>query len=107
MSIGFRPASALLPLGNAVKAGRKRVTAFAMAGDIDATRIESVSCAIEWPPNHGRLAASRGPAARNGLRSTSRETRSSRDKASLSIAWNKSCGRYYRSEKWFYPSSSG
>jgi hypothetical protein len=45
---GFRPAGALLPLGDADQAGRKRVTAFAMAGD------------IEWPPNHGRLALFRG-----------------------------------------------
>ena len=45
--------------------------------------------------------------ARNGLRSTTRGTRSSRDKASFSIAWNKSCGRCHRSEGWLYPSSSG
>ena len=52
---GFRPAGALLPLGEAIQAGGKRVTAFAMAGDLDATRIESVSCEIEWPPKSGRL----------------------------------------------------
>jgi hypothetical protein len=45
--------------------------------------------------------------ARNGLRSTTRGTRSSRDKASFSIAWNKSCGRCHRSEGRLYPSSSG
>src|SRR3984893_16992465 len=37
--------------------------------------------------------------ARNGLRSTTRGTRSSRDKTSFSIAWNKSCGRCHRSEE--------
>jgi len=52
---GFRPAGALLPLGEAIQAGGKRVTAFAMAGDLDASRIESVSCEIEWPPKSGRL----------------------------------------------------
>jgi predicted NUDIX family NTP pyrophosphohydrolase len=26
-----------------------------MAGDLDATRVESVSCEIEWPPKSGRL----------------------------------------------------
>jgi predicted NUDIX family NTP pyrophosphohydrolase len=36
---GFRPAGALLPLGEAIQAGGKKVTAFAMAGDLDATRI--------------------------------------------------------------------
>ena len=52
---GFRPAGALLPLGEAIQAAGKRVTAFAMAGDLDATRIESVSCEVEWPPKSGRL----------------------------------------------------
>ncbi len=52
---GFRPAGAFLPLGEAIQAGGKRVTAFAMAGDLDATRIESVSCEIEWPPKGGQL----------------------------------------------------
>jgi hypothetical protein len=35
--------------GNAVQAGGKKVTAFAMAGDLDASRIESVSFEMEWP----------------------------------------------------------
>ena len=52
---GFRPAGALLPLGEAFQAGGKSVTAFAIAGDLDATRIESVSCEVEWPPKGGRL----------------------------------------------------
>ena len=52
---GFRPAGALLPLGEAIQAGGKRVTAFAMAGDLDATRIESASCEVEWSPKGGRL----------------------------------------------------
>jgi predicted NUDIX family NTP pyrophosphohydrolase len=52
---GFHPSGALLPLGEAIQAGGKRVVAFAMAGDLDATRAESVSCEVEWPPNSGRL----------------------------------------------------
>jgi predicted NUDIX family NTP pyrophosphohydrolase len=52
---GFRPAGVLLPLGEAIQTRGKRVTAFAMAGDLDAGRIESVSCDVEWPPKSGRL----------------------------------------------------
>lgn len=52
---GFRPAGVLLPLGEATQAGGKRVTAFAMAGDLDTTQIESVFCDIEWPPRSGQL----------------------------------------------------
>jgi predicted NUDIX family NTP pyrophosphohydrolase len=52
---GFRPGGVLLPLGEAIQAGGKRITAFAVAGNLDATRIESVSCEVEWPPKSGRL----------------------------------------------------
>jgi predicted NUDIX family NTP pyrophosphohydrolase len=52
---GFRPAGALLPLGEAVQAGGKRVTAFATESDLDAARIRSVTCEVEWPPKSGRL----------------------------------------------------
>ena len=52
---GFRPVGALLPLGEAVQVGGKRVTAFAMAGEIDAAQIKSVSCEVEWPPRSGHL----------------------------------------------------
>jgi predicted NUDIX family NTP pyrophosphohydrolase len=51
----FRPAGALFPLGDAVQAGGKRVTAFATEGDLDAARISSVTCEVEWPPKSGRL----------------------------------------------------
>jgi predicted NUDIX family NTP pyrophosphohydrolase len=62
---GFRPAGALLPLGEAIQAGGKRVTAFAMAGDLDASRIESVSCEIrmateEWTAHPRRRGGPRG-----------------------------------------------
>ncbi|HUI20139.1 MAG TPA: NUDIX hydrolase, partial [Methylocella sp.] len=33
----------------------KRVSAFAMAGEIDAAQIKSVSCEVEWPPRSGHL----------------------------------------------------
>ena len=52
---GFRPAGVLLPLGEALQAGGKRVTAFAIAGDLDAAQIRSVTCEVEWPPKSGRL----------------------------------------------------
>jgi predicted NUDIX family NTP pyrophosphohydrolase len=52
---GFCPTGTLVPLGEAIQAGGKRVTAFASAGDLDATRIESVSCEVEWPPKSGQL----------------------------------------------------
>ena len=51
---GVRPAGELLPLGEAVQAGGKKVTGFAMAGDIDTAHIESVSCEVEWPPRSGQ-----------------------------------------------------
>jgi predicted NUDIX family NTP pyrophosphohydrolase len=51
----FRPAGVLVPLGEAIQAGGKRITAFAVAGDLDATRIRSVTCEVEWPPKSGRL----------------------------------------------------
>jgi predicted NUDIX family NTP pyrophosphohydrolase len=53
---GFRPEGELVPLGDAVQPGGKRVTAFAMAGDLDAARIESEPFEMEWPPKSGRLA---------------------------------------------------
>jgi predicted NUDIX family NTP pyrophosphohydrolase len=40
-------------LGDAVQAERKRVTAFAIAGDIVATRIESVSETWLYPSSSG------------------------------------------------------
>lgn len=52
---GFRPTGALLPLGETIQAGGKRVTAFAMAGDIDTAHIKSVPCEVEWPLHSGKL----------------------------------------------------
>ena len=104
---GFRPAGALLPLGEAIQAGGKRVTAFAMAGDLDATRVESVSCEIEWPPKSGRLIRVAEVDRAEWFTLDDARDKIIKDKASFSIAWNKSCGRCHRSKGWLYPSSSG
>ncbi|HUK58884.1 MAG TPA: NUDIX domain-containing protein [Stellaceae bacterium] len=42
------------PLGEVRQAGGKLVTAWAVAGDLDAERIESNSFEMEWPPRSGR-----------------------------------------------------
>ena len=52
---GYHPEGELIPLGDAVQPGGKKVTAFAMQGDLDTSRIESAECEIEWPPNSGRF----------------------------------------------------
>jgi predicted NUDIX family NTP pyrophosphohydrolase len=54
--IGFRPQGIPIPLGDAVQQGGKRVTAFALEGELDPSRITSASFEIEWPPRSGRLA---------------------------------------------------
>jgi predicted NUDIX family NTP pyrophosphohydrolase len=53
---GLRPAGAFRPLGEIVKAGRKVVTAFAVEGDFDPTRLTSNTFELEWPPRCGRKA---------------------------------------------------
>jgi predicted NUDIX family NTP pyrophosphohydrolase len=52
--LGVRPHGALVPLGEVVQRGGKRVIAFALDGDLDVTRITSNRCEIEWPPKSGR-----------------------------------------------------
>lgn len=52
---GFRPKGLLLPLGETVQAAGKRVTAFALEGDLDTEKIKSQPFTIEWPPRSGRL----------------------------------------------------
>jgi predicted NUDIX family NTP pyrophosphohydrolase len=41
-------------LGEIVQASGKRVSAWAVAGDLDASRIESNDFEMEWPPRSGR-----------------------------------------------------
>jgi predicted NUDIX family NTP pyrophosphohydrolase len=53
---GLRPAGTFRPLGEIVQAGRKVVTAFAVEGDFDPTRLTSNTFELEWPPRSGRKA---------------------------------------------------
>jgi predicted NUDIX family NTP pyrophosphohydrolase len=52
---GVRPDGNLQPLGEIVQAGRKRVIAFAVEGDIDVTALTSNRFSLEWPPKSGRV----------------------------------------------------
>jgi predicted NUDIX family NTP pyrophosphohydrolase len=54
---GFRPEGELVPLGDAVQPGGKRVTAFAMVGSLNASSIKSEAFEMEWPPNSGQIAS--------------------------------------------------
>jgi predicted NUDIX family NTP pyrophosphohydrolase len=49
------PAGEVTELGTIKQAGGKQVTAFAVAGDLDADAIESNTFELEWPPRSGRL----------------------------------------------------
>lgn len=42
-------------LGEVVQAGRKRVTAWAVEGDIDVSSVEGGTFEVEWPPRSGNL----------------------------------------------------
>jgi hypothetical protein len=77
MSIGFRPASAHLPLSDAIQAGGKRVTAFATAGDIDAPRTMDGAPLSQGRPR-GMFTLDLAP------------DEIVKRKAPFSIAWNKS-----------------
>jgi predicted NUDIX family NTP pyrophosphohydrolase len=45
-----------LDLGEIRQAGGKRVTAFALAGDLDPAGVRSNRFSLEWPPGSGRFA---------------------------------------------------
>jgi predicted NUDIX family NTP pyrophosphohydrolase len=56
--LGRRPISGptkFLNLGEIVQPSRKRVTAFAVAGDFDPATLVSNMFELEWPPNSGRM----------------------------------------------------
>ena len=53
--LGTAPEGPLLPLGQIRQRGGKAVTAFAVSGDLDASRIHSIEFQIEWPPKSGRI----------------------------------------------------
>jgi predicted NUDIX family NTP pyrophosphohydrolase len=52
---GFDLAAPLEPLGEIRQRGGKRVTAFAVEGDIDVTAVKSNTFEIDWPPRSGKL----------------------------------------------------
>jgi predicted NUDIX family NTP pyrophosphohydrolase len=53
---GMRPRGDFQPLGELVQPSRKIVTAWAVAGDFDPTRLKSNTFELEWPPRSGRKA---------------------------------------------------
>ncbi len=52
---GARPDGEFLPLGEVTQPGGKVVTAWAVEGDFDVTKLKSNSFELEWPPRSGRL----------------------------------------------------
>jgi predicted NUDIX family NTP pyrophosphohydrolase len=52
--LGLRLIGTLLPLGRIRQAGGKRVEAFALEQDFEASQIVSNSFQMEWPPRSGR-----------------------------------------------------
>ena len=51
----FAVSPPFLPLGEIVQKSRKRITAWAFAGDCDPTQLRSNTFEIEWPPRSGRM----------------------------------------------------
>lgn len=51
---GTRLDAVPFPLGTVRQSGGKIVHAFAIEGDLDATRIRSIDFELEWPPRSGR-----------------------------------------------------
>jgi predicted NUDIX family NTP pyrophosphohydrolase len=52
---GYDLSGSLEPLGDIRQRGGKRVTAFAIEGDLDVSAIKSNTFEIEWPPKSGRM----------------------------------------------------
>jgi predicted NUDIX family NTP pyrophosphohydrolase len=53
--MGTRPPDGpMLDLGEVRQSGGKRVTAWAVEGDLDATAVKSNTFVLEWPPRSGR-----------------------------------------------------
>jgi predicted NUDIX family NTP pyrophosphohydrolase len=53
--LGLEADGALQPLGEIRQRGGKRVTAFALEGDLDVDAIRSNEFQLEWPPGSGRV----------------------------------------------------
>ncbi len=52
---GTRPEGEFIALGDRRQPGGKIVRAWALAGDLDPTRIRSNSFSLEWPPKSGKM----------------------------------------------------
>jgi len=52
---GFHAQGGMAALGAFAQPSGKTILAFALEGDLDASRIASNLCRIEWPPKSGRL----------------------------------------------------
>jgi predicted NUDIX family NTP pyrophosphohydrolase len=52
---GFAPEGKFLELGSITQSGGKVVTAWAVEGDCDPSKLTSNLCQIEWPPRSRRL----------------------------------------------------
>ncbi len=55
--LGTAPEGTLTPLGEIRQKGGKRVTAFALEGDLDPATLVSMTFEMEWPPRSGRMRA--------------------------------------------------
>ncbi|ARP82558.1 NUDIX hydrolase [Bordetella genomosp. 8] len=53
--LGSAPGEPLIPLGEIVQRGGKRVIAYAVAGEFDAATLRSNTFEMEWPPRSGRM----------------------------------------------------
>lgn len=49
------PAGRMLPLGEVTQKGGKRVSAWAVEGDLDSTVVGRSTFELEWPPRSGRV----------------------------------------------------
>jgi len=52
---GVRPSGVPLPLGEVIQSRAKRITAFALKGELETSRIKSNVFHLEWPPKSGRM----------------------------------------------------
>jgi predicted NUDIX family NTP pyrophosphohydrolase len=52
---GICPYGEPMDLGEVVQSSRKCITAFALEGDIESSRIRSCTFDLEWPPHSGRM----------------------------------------------------
>ena len=52
---GLTPSGDLIPLGEIRQPGGKAVTAWAVEGDLDTTKVRSNTFSMPWPPRSGKL----------------------------------------------------